>query len=150
MNILVSCATGINNSGDEAILECLIKNLELSKEDLKIFSFNISKSKKLHKNLTFLPHSITSFFKTIKEIKKCDLFIMGGGGLIQDQTSLLNPLSWYFKLILAILMNKKTYIYANSFGPINYKFNRFLTNKILNKVDLLLTSIIFKNFSNRV
>lgn len=138
MKIIISCATGLKNSGDEAmlgsVLDQLAKNLNY---DIKVFSFDPEFTRKFHEVET-ISHSILkhplSFIKTIKE---CDLFILGPGGLLQDKTSLGNVPFWLSKLFVALALGKKTFIYANGVGPINLSINKLLIRTALNRVNMI-------------
>ena len=70
-------------------------------------------------------------------VRSCDVFLLGGGGLLQDETTVYNVARWLRYLRLAIRMKKLTVIYANSVGPLNWKINRFLVKRYLNRVDLI-------------
>ena len=73
----------------------------------------------------------------IRAIRDCDLFISGGGSLLQDVTS-TRSLLYYLSLIkLAKMFNKPVMVYANGIGPINRRVNRYITRNVLNKVDLI-------------
>jgi len=136
-NILISGYYGYGNIGDEAILTTLIRDI---KSLTNANNYNISV-------LSATPHATSTLndgifaiqrfdiYSVLKEIKRANYVISGGGGLIQDVTSWKSPLYYLGIIGLAKLLNKKVLIYANGVGPLNYKFNRFLTSIILNKVD---------------
>lgn len=131
--LLLSGYYGFDNSGDDAILEAMLKDLKKNKDyDIAVFSNHPKKTEK-----TYGVRAVDRFYlkKVLGAIKDCDLFISGGGSLLQDVTS-TRSLYYYLGLIaLAQHYKKKVYVYANGIGPIKSKFNRRLTAKILNKVD---------------
>lgn len=149
--VVISCASGIVNSGDEAILESLLKYYPLpNKKNIVVFSFDPAFTEREH-GVKSVGHSLKNIKKIIFEINNCDLFIMGGGGLLQDETSLLNPSFWLLKLFLAIIFKKKTYILANSVGPLKYKLNRLLVRLVLNRIDFItVRDQISKDLLNRI
>ncbi|GAH21215.1 unnamed protein product [marine sediment metagenome] len=71
-------------------------------------------------------------------MRNVNLFISGGGGLLQDSTGKGWSILYYLGLILAAKIVKvPVMIYAQGIGPINKKFNKLLIKWILNKVDLI-------------
>lgn len=131
--LLLSGYYGFDNSGDDAILKALVKNL---KSDYKLTALSKSpeKTKKEYHIDAVDRFSISAVYKAMKET---DLFVFGGGSLLQDITS-SRSLYYYLALIkLARFLNKKVFVFANGIGPIDGKFNRFITKKVLNKVDYI-------------
>jgi len=146
--ILISCCTGIKNSGDEAILQSMLQSFKSIKDlQIKTFSLNPDYTKKFH-NITSFSHSIFKHpIQTFKAIRWCDVFILGGGGLLQDETSLFNVPFWLSKIIIASLLKKKIYIYAISIGPVKHNINRKLIKLAINKADIItLRDIVSKDF----
>ena len=80
---------------------------------------------------------IKNLFKIFNAHRHADLFILGGGGLIQDKTSVLNLIFWYVHIIIAKIFSKPVMCYAVGVGPIDSRLGKFLTSIILNKVDLI-------------
>lgn len=134
--ILISGYYGFDNSGDDAILKAMVKDIKAYNDNVKItaFSNNPTFTKKIYDINAINRFGIKD---VIKAIKDCDLFISGGGSLLQDITSTRSLLYYITLMKLAKLFNKPVMVYANGIGPINRKINRFLTRKILNKVDLI-------------
>ena len=123
---VISGYIGFDNFGDEAIAEVLTSHLkENGAEKITVISSNPEKTSKLYgvdscKMLDFL-----------KPIADCDIFISGGGSLLQDVTS-LKSLVYYLSLITyALALNKKVIIFAQGFTPFRTKIGEFLTKSIL-------------------
>lgn len=132
---MVICgATGINNAGDEAILEVLIGQYQ-EKYDITIISLDPHKALKYHNYTKFV--SIHDKRACVKCIKKSDIFLLGGGGLFQDESSVFNVFRWEKICKLAIKYSKRIIIYANSIGPLNYYFSRIIVRNILNQIDVI-------------
>ena len=131
--IVILCASGIRNAGDEAILAALLDKFSSERYKRTVISLDPQYTEKIHgvKAVGFGDSECRPV------IADCDLFIMGGGGLLQDETTIFNVGRWLWKLRLAIKLKKKTYLYANSIGPINYRLNSWFVKSILNKVDLI-------------
>ena len=134
--ILISGYYGFDNSGDDAILKAMVKDLKENIENLEIvvLSKNPSYTEKTYNVKAVNRFSIKA---VIGAIKSCDLFISGGGSLLQDVTSTRSLLYYISLMKLAKNYNKTIMVYANGVGPIDGKINRFWTRRILNKVDLI-------------
>ena len=134
--ILISGYYGFDNSGDDAILKAIVKDMKIKSSDLEItaLSNNPAFTKK-----TYGINAIDRFSirEVMRGVKNCDLFISGGGSLLQDVTSTRSLLYYITLMKLAKLFSKPVMVYANGIGPIDRGVNRFLTRKILNKVDLI-------------
>lgn len=134
--VVISGYYGFNNIGDESILTAIISNLKDGIEDIDITV--LSKDPILTHN----KHGVNAIsrknvFKITREIKKCDLLISGGGSLLQDVTSNRSIVYYLSIILIGILCGKKTMIYSQGIGPINNPINKFLTRKILDKVDYM-------------
>ncbi len=128
--IVVSCASGLKNSGDEALLEALLRSLG-PEVDVFAISFDPEYTSAYH-GISSCAHGDIS--KKRKWIASCDLFIMGGGGLLQDETSIFNVWLWISEIRLALSSGKRVLLYANSIGPLNYAVNRYLVKQTLPRV----------------
>ncbi len=134
--VLLSGYYGFNNSGDDAILTSIVSDIqELSGEvDIKV----LTKDKERTRKQVGLPgvdrFSIREVWHALGET---DVFVSGGGSLLQDVTS--SRSLWYYLAVMymAKLRGKKLYVFANGVGPINKSFNRYLTKIILKKADLI-------------
>ncbi|NLL81384.1 MAG: polysaccharide pyruvyl transferase CsaB, partial [Tissierellia bacterium] len=132
-SILMSGYYGFDNSGDDAILKAIVKDLrEIDKDlDITVLSNNPKKTEDMYPVKAV---NRFNFRDVVFSIKKCSLFISGGGSLLQDVTSTRSLLYYLTVMSLAKIMNKKVMVYANGIGPINKKTNRMITKKVLNKV----------------
>ena len=135
-SILISGYYGFDNSGDDAILKAIVKDIKEYNQgiNIKVLSNNPNKTENMY------PVKAINRFKfreVLGGMKGSDLFISGGGSLLQDVTSTRSLLYYLALMSLAKLYKKPIMVYANGIGPIDRKINRFLTRKILNKVDLI-------------
>ncbi|MCF8001360.1 MAG: polysaccharide pyruvyl transferase CsaB [Halanaerobiales bacterium] len=134
--ILISGYFGFNNLGDEAILNSMIRMIKELNPETKIIVLSNSPESTKDKYDT---ESIYRYdiFKIMSEMKRSDIFISGGGSLLQDVTS-LRSVPYYLGLIfIAIIFKMKTIFFAQGVGPVQNKLFRFLIEKVLNKVDYL-------------
>lgn len=118
---------GQGNAGDEALLISILSHLPTTVKPI-VLSANPQKTEKVYQVKSY------SRWEIIKEILnsgKNDLFIWGGGSLIQDVTSIKSPVYYLTLMKLAQLKGLKTIAYAQGIGPINTGFIRWLTKLIL-------------------
>ena len=134
--VIISGYYGFNNSGDDAILKAIVKDLENGCKDIDItaFSNNPQSTEEIYGIKAINRLNIIS---VIKGIYRSDMLISGGGSLLQDITSTRSIIYYLAVMKIAKLLKKPVMVYANGIGPINKKLNRVLTRRILNKVDLI-------------
>ncbi|MFA7637160.1 MAG: polysaccharide pyruvyl transferase CsaB [Monoglobales bacterium] len=127
---------GYKNSGDDALLFAMVSSLREINPEIKInvLSFKPKETSKIYGTDSVSRYNI---LKTHKVIKNSELFILGGGSLIQDATSTQSLLYYLWMVNRAIRMKTPVMLYANGIGPVTKKRNRKLTRKILNKVNLI-------------
>ena len=150
-NVLITGYYGLGNIGDEAILAGMITSLGKYIEDLHIsvITNNPEETRTLHNVKTVqqsfkkgTPHFVRSaifegeFAAVRREIKNCDIFILGGGSLLQDLRI------YYLPVLLSLVRlaqryGKKTVVYGIGAGPIDTYFGRKLCRTVLNKTDLV-------------
>ena len=134
--IVVSVYFGVDNSGDDAILKAMVEDFKKLNRDIEItaLSKNPEKTRRVY-GINAVDRF--SLGELIKALKDADLLLSGGGSLLQDITSTRSIIYYLSLIILAKMLNKKVYVYANGIGPIDKKINRILTRKVLNKVDYI-------------
>ncbi len=133
MNFLVLGYYGFFNSGDDAILYAVCQDIKAQDENNKIMVMsNNPESTEKEYGVKAIPRF--DMLKVIKEIRKADVVVFGGGSLLQDVTS-SRSLTYYLTIMkIAKFFKKKTILYANGVGPINSKENQSKTAKVLNKL----------------
>lgn len=135
-DVVLSGYYGHKNSGDDALLSAIIKEIREQKEDARfvVLSANPEETKNIYgvdAVNRFNPLSVYS------AIKKTKLFINGGGSLIQDVTSSKSLYYYLLAIKTALKLKKKTMLYANGIGPVYKKKNKGYASKILNQVDYI-------------
>lgn len=134
--ILISGYYGFKNSGDDALLKAIIKDLKTYKEspNIVVLSANPKETREVYRVKAINRFNVLSI---LKHMKKADMLISGGGTLIQDRTS-TKSLWYYLEIIsLALRCGLKVMLYSNGIGPLEKKNNIKKTRKILNKVNLI-------------
>lgn len=132
--ILISGYYGFHNIGDEAVLRCVTERLGSAVQDvdLTILSNDPADTREKY-HVNSIPRM--NPFKVLRAITKTDMLISGGGSLLQDVTSRFSILYYLTIIFLALLLKKRVFIYSQGIGPIQSKFSRFLTGKLLKRVD---------------
>jgi len=67
-----------------------------------------------------------------------DLFISGGGGLIQDSTSRLSPYYYLFQIFLAQILGRRCYVMGQGIGPISSAFTRSLMGDLFSSAEAIV------------
>lgn len=134
--IMISGYYGFDNLGDEAILGSMVKMIKRSNHDIEITVLS-NKAEQTSKRYDVNAIYRYDIFEIMSTMKRSDIFISGGGSLLQDVTS-MKSVPYYLGLIfLAKIFNLKTIFFAQGVGPLNSKFNRLLTKKILKNIDYI-------------
>lgn len=141
--IAISGSYGGLNLGDEAILEGILGELRSTLDvDIVVFSYNAKDTEQRHK-VRALSVRETHKDEIIKELKKLDLFILGGGGILYDGVVeiFLRDVIWAQEL------NIPTMIYAISAGPLKSPESKKLVEEVLDKTSLIT---VRENESKRI
>ena len=134
--IVISGYYGFNNLGDEAVLAGITSLLKNKEEELKITVLSAS-PQKTAELYDVEAVSRTSLIQILAALAEADLFISGGGSLLQDVTGSFS-VPYYLGLAwLAKLQGTKTVYYAQGAGPLNQGWSRKLTALSLNRFELL-------------
>ena len=143
MNIVISGFYGLGNTGDEAILEAIIYNLrdELENPDITVFSLSPEKTAREHGVHSIYRGWRHDFKAKIKALRKADLLISGGGGLLQDTYPtrfLFGPLPYYLLIVLlAKLCGTKVMFFSQGIGPVNSTWGKILMKGLANLADFV-------------
>ncbi len=133
MRIVVSGYYGFGNVGDEAILEVLVNLMRDISPEVEIVVLS-ARAINTFSRFKIRAISRNDFSVIASEIRKADLFISGGGGLLQDVTS-RRSLYYYLALIfLAQIFNVPTILLAQGIGPFISPLSLKLLSQVLKKV----------------
>ncbi len=134
--IILSGYYGFSNSGDDAILKMIIRDIKERKSNIGI---TILSNKPQEAKNIYKVNAVNrwNFFAIAKALKKSKLFISGGGSVIQDVTSTKSLLYYLSLILLAKRYNNKVMLYANGIGPVNGRANIKRTKNVLNKTDVI-------------
>lgn len=116
---------GKGNGGDEALLASLLQMLPSHIKPL-VLSGNPSQTRDRYQVEAC---DRMSTFSVLQALRQSDVFIWGGGSLIQDATSALSPLYYVGLMGLAQRMGLKTIAWAQGIGPLQRRFTQQLARQ---------------------
>lgn len=134
--VLISGYYGFGNLGDELILRAILNDVRSVDPEGEITVLSVDPMRTAERFAVRAVHR-TSPLDLVWSLRRCDLFISGGGTLLQDATSRRSL--WYYLTILALAqrMGKRTMIYSQGVGPLLYPMDRRLTRRVLENVDAI-------------
>ena len=125
MNFLINGYFGFANAGDEAVLAAMIGALRAQRSDATFCatSGDAPATRALHSCEAVGRQSPSELMAAIK---RCDVFLSGGGSLLQDVTSVRNVVYYTGVLRMARLSAKPAMMYAQGVGPLRSPISRKL------------------------
>lgn len=133
--VLISGYYGFGNTGDEAILTAMISSLRSEIPNIKITVASANpQATETRYGVKTIPRSVREVRRTLKTT---DLFISGGGGLLQDVTSFKSLAYYCLLLMLARLERVPVMIYGQGIGPLRRRLSRFLTRLAVSGCDTI-------------
>ncbi len=134
MRVVISGYYGFGNAGDEAILAAMLAALRsrVPQADVVVLSGDPARTRRLHQ--------VAAASRTVgalRAIAGADLFVSGGGSLVQDATSARSALYYLGILGLATIVARATMVYAQGVGPLHRRWIRALAGRIFNRVTVI-------------
>ena len=125
-------AYGKGNAGDDAILEAIVKELRDIDPDLPIWVLSRSprETRLRYRVNAIYPFRLLRFWWCLG---KTQLYINGGGSLMQDVTSRRSLWFYLLTIVMAHRRHNKVLMYGCGIGPIQYPSNRRLCYRVLQK-----------------
>jgi len=135
LRALVSGYYGFHNAGDEAILAGLVEGFRQRAPEatLTVLSQDPAATEAEH-GVKAIPRGTRAAEAAMRE---ADLFISGGGGLLQDATSWMSPLYYLYLLRQARRRGLRVACIGQSIGPLRRGWIRGLTRRTLTRVDAI-------------
>ena len=135
-NVVMSGYYGFNNTGDEAIMLSMHKNIQNMGKNYHITVLSNKPEETKEK------YGIEAVYRfgtkeVIRAIRGSDVLLSGGGSLLQDSTSTRSLLYYLSITATAKMLHKKVMLYANGIGPVSGKRNRRLVKRVVNRADLI-------------
>jgi polysaccharide pyruvyl transferase CsaB len=116
---------GKGNGGDEALLAALLQMLPSHVTPL-VLSGNPAETQQRY---GVAACDRMSTFAVLRALRQSDVFIWGGGSLIQDTTSAISPFYYAGLMGLAQRMGLKTIAWAQGVGPLNRQITRQIARR---------------------
>lgn len=134
--VVISGYYGFKNNGDEAMLYAMLKALDQRIQGLEpvVLSKDPEGTRRFFGVRAVPRHDLGSI---LGELRRADMLISGGGGLLQDVTG-PNSILYYLGIVtVARLMKKPVFFYGQGIGPVRTALGRRLMRLVANKVDLI-------------
>jgi len=136
MNVMISGYYGVNNSGDDVMLESILDNLRtlMPGLNLTVLSLKPKETKAQFKVDTIYRFNLIQVFM---RLRKAHLLITGGGNLLQDETSTRSLIYYRWVMNTAHRLGVKNMLYGNGIGPVIRPGNIRRVKSTLDQVDLI-------------
>lgn len=134
--VLISGYYGFDNAGDDTVLFGIISSLQKLYPAIQI-SVLSNKPKETTALFGIPAYNRWRFTEIMKQLRKTDLLLMGGGSLLQDATSPRSVMYYLSIVTMAKFLKKPVIFYAQGFGPISHPISKVLIKSIVNKVDVI-------------
>lgn len=135
--VVICGAYGRGNAGDDAILEAILQEMRSIDSDMPITV--LSKDPKSTRRI-YRVHAVhrSNFFAWRKAMKHSQLYINGGGSLIQDVTSRRSLWFYLHNISTAKRLGNQVQMYGCGIGPVTRPGHRDLAARTLNRyVDVI-------------
>ena len=117
-DVALSGYYGFHNSGDDALLEAILKSLKAKKPEIRPIVFSARPKETMRQYGVDAAHRFSPVSLS-RYLRKTHILINGGGSLLQDKTS--SKSLWYYLYVMHLARKKgaAVYVYANGIGPLH-------------------------------
>lgn len=137
LTVLLSGYYGFDNGGDEALLEALLDEWRALRPDTRfiVLSGNPTRTAARHRVQSIGRADLKRLWAALGE---ADVFVSGGGSLLQDATS--SRTVPYYTGLMALARRRRVpvVVYSQGLGPLRKPFLRRMAGRALQKADLVL------------
>jgi polysaccharide pyruvyl transferase CsaB len=131
--ILLSGSYGTLNVGDDAILAVLVNELVRRDCDVGVLTYTPEATKLRHPAARVVRSGVLRGLPgTVTAIRDADMLVVGGGGIIQDATSLGNLLFHLSRPLLARLLGTPFMLAGIGVGPLNSLISKTIVRWVCN------------------
>ncbi len=136
LRIGISGSYGGMNLGDEAILEGILGQLRATVDaEITIFSRNPEDTLARHRVERAVSVRSLSRREVVPEVKRLDLFVLGGGGILYDR----DAATYLREISVASELGVPSMLYAISAGPLSTASARNAVRQVLNAAAPVIT-----------
>ena len=130
--VLICGAYGMNNNGDEAVLEAIVREMRSIDAELPITVLSRTPAATAERYGVDSLHMF-DLFGFLRVMRRSALYINGGGSLIQDVTS--SRSLWYYLYTLAAAKHRgcRVMMYGCGIGPVSRAFDRRLSGFVIDR-----------------
>lgn len=136
MKFLLNGYFGWGNAGDEAVLAAMISHLREARSGAQ-FCATAGDVENTKTKFGIEAVGRQAPRELLSALQGCDVFLSGGGSLVQDVTSVRNVVYYTTLLRLAKLSGKPTMVYAQGVGPLRKPISQKLARAAFNSASLI-------------
>lgn len=134
--VVISGYYGFHNSGDEAILYAMLMALRDTVPDLEAIVLSKDPAYTAREfGVRAIPRDNPS--QVFKALRECKLLISGAGGLLQDINGPRSIIYYLGVVLMASLLGKPVFFYAQGFGPVSSAIGKTLVRQVANRVNTI-------------
>ena len=123
--VLMLCGDAEHNLGDRAILQAMCQELRAVRPDIKLTVLSRDARRAGQDfGAEVLPPGWRGFARLCRAAMRSDLVLCGGGGLFQDDDSLIKMPYWGLRGALARMLARRVVGYALGVGPLRARSSR--------------------------
>lgn len=139
-DILIIAGDADGNLGDRAILYSMVEQMRLLKPDIQITGV-LAKPGRLPAKLQLhtVPRGLPGLFRLISAALRADLVLCGGGGLFQDDDSLIKMPYWAARVLLMRACCHRVTGYSLGVGPLSATTSRLCARIAFSCMDRVST-----------
>lgn len=130
-------AYGRGNTGDDAILDAILQELRQADPTLPVCVISRN-PEETHKKYSVQACYTFRLREIWRKLGRAELFLSGGGSLIQNATSSRSLYYYLLTLLMAKKRNCKVMMYGCGIGPVYGRFHRWVAGRVVNQcVDVI-------------
>lgn len=130
--VLICGAYGNGNAGDDTILQSIVQQLRLRDPLIPVCVMSKRPAETALQTGAETVYSF-DFRNTLRKMRRVNLFISGGGSLIQDVTSTRSLIFYLFGIWAAHRRGCRVMMYGCGIGPVKHGLNRRLAGRIIDR-----------------
>lgn len=126
-HLLLAGYFGFDNAGDEAIFEAMVDHFRELEPGVRLSALTAASATAERLGVQAVPRKhIPSVWNAMR---RCDTFVLGGGGLFQDSTGRGSVIYYGGLLAMAAAAGKSSAIFCQGYGPVTGGLGRWLTRQ---------------------